>query len=216
MNKSLLAQKLASSVCVVAALTSFSRPHILDSSTLPLSIPIPSMTKARNLNRLVGATAQDVAELAPKTEIARRLIQCVNPSANVECIHDRWQNKQASLRDCAVIFGCVDSFTEREQLERFCRRFLIPYIDIGMDVLTFGNDYRIVGQVALSSPGGPCLRCMGILTQSNLQREAERYGFAGKQTAGRLAKWHIGFNGSRTACPTDKPLEQAKHVNGLF
>src|ERR1700730_12183464 len=39
-----------------------------------------------------------------------------------------------TLRRCDVIFGCVDSYRERDELERFMRRFLIPYIDIGMDV----------------------------------------------------------------------------------
>ncbi len=45
-----------------------------------------------------------------------------------------------------------DSFIEREQLERFARRHLIPYIDIGMDVHELGGEqyFLIGGQVILS------------------------------------------------------------------
>jgi hypothetical protein len=43
------------------------------------------------------------------------------------------------LKLCDVIMGAVDDFKEREQLERFARKHLIPYIDIGMDVHDLGK-----------------------------------------------------------------------------
>ena len=36
-------------------------------------------------------------------------------------------------------------------------------------------------QVILSSPGGPCMRCMGFLTEEKLAQEAARYGNAGRR-----------------------------------
>ena len=132
-----------------------------------------------NLNRLVGATAHDVASEVLKVEIARRTILSVNPDAAVEIISSRWQEAPAKLRSCNVIFGCVDSYGEREQLERFSRRFLIPYIDIGMDVIEYEDELRIVGQVVQSFPGSHCLRCMNIVNEFKLKREAELYGTAG-------------------------------------
>lgn len=142
-------------------------------------LPDPDVAESSNLNRLVGATLEDVILRREKTEIAERLIIGLNPSAHIERISDRWQVRLELLRDCVVILGCVDSFSEREELERFCRRFLIPYIDIGMDVIPSREGFRIVGQVVLSSPGAPCLRCMGVVTDENLKREAEHYGMAG-------------------------------------
>jgi hypothetical protein len=80
-----------------------------------------------------------------------------------------------------VIVGSVDSFKERQQLERFARRHLIPYVDIGMDVHKLGDrHYLIGGQVFLSSPGQPCLRCCNIVTDERLEQEALRYGDAGR------------------------------------
>lgn len=132
-----------------------------------------------NLNRLVGATWQDVIEKMPKVRIAERMIKGVNPFAHVQPIQKNWQEAQNELRECAVIFGCVDSYEIREQLEAFARRFCIVYIDIGMDVYPVGDHFGISGQVVVSTPGGPCLKCLGIVTEHKLKREAEQYGAAG-------------------------------------
>ena len=135
----------------------------------------------KNLNRLVGGTAEDVKAKRAKTEIAERVIKNVNPEAKVKPCRMKWQEAINTLRRCDVIFGCVDSYTERDQLERFGRRFLIPYIDVGMDVHETGGGFSVTGQTVLSSPGGRCLWCLGILTQERIAREAERYGKAGSR-----------------------------------
>lgn len=60
---------------------------------------------------------------------------------------------------CDIIMRAVDGFAERAELERFCRRHLIPHIDVGMVHPQGDGTHLIGGQVILSSPGGPCLRC---------------------------------------------------------
>ena len=102
-----------------------------------------------------------------------------NWQADVFAVEGRWQTALSRLRDCDVIFGCLDSYTERDQLEAFCRRYLIPYIDIGMDVHRTDSGYAVQGQVILSMPGDLCLRCFNFLRQSLLDREAQEYGGAG-------------------------------------
>lgn len=141
----------------------------------------PKNMAKKHLHRIVGATAEDVEKKTPKTKIAERTIRNLRPLANVNAVVGTWQENQLSLRDCTVVFGCVDSYSEREQLDRFCRRFLIPFIDIGMEVFALGDSYHIVGQTVLSSPGHPCLRCMGIVTEGNLKDEAAKYGAAGSR-----------------------------------
>jgi len=37
----------------------------------------------------------------------------------------------------------------------------------------------IGGQVILSSPGGPCMRCVGFITDENITKEANKYGDVG-------------------------------------
>jgi hypothetical protein len=133
-----------------------------------------------NLNRLVGGTENDVAGQAFKVDIAHRVICGIRSDAQVLPIRERWQDAAGALRSCDLVFGCVDGFDERRQLERSCRRYLIPLIDIGMDVQCVkGQLPRMAGQVILSTPGEPCMQCIGFLNEKTLTREAQRYGDAG-------------------------------------
>lgn len=134
-----------------------------------------------NLNRLVGATQADVASKTPKTVVATRLIQGINPNTSIKARPEKWQESAALLRDADVIFGCVDSFSERQQIETTARRYLIPYIDIGMDVHDLDNQFAISGQVILSMPGELCMKCTGFLRDDLLAREAADYGAAGSR-----------------------------------
>ncbi len=131
-----------------------------------------------NLNRLVGAVTSDVPARTPKLQVAKRMILGLQPNATIRECPSRWQDSPLPLRDCQIVFGCVDSFKERYELEVACRRYLMHYIDIGMDV--HGTDSLVIGgQAILSSPGCPCMKCMGFLTDTQLAQEAGQYGNAG-------------------------------------
>ncbi len=131
-----------------------------------------------NLNRLVGATSTDVPAETPKLHIAKTMIFGLQPHAIVRGFATRWQGNPEPLRECQIVFGCVDSYQGRHELEVACRRYLMHYIDVGMDV--HGQAPPVIGgQVILSSPEGLCMRCMGFLTDAKLAEEAARYGKAG-------------------------------------
>ena len=158
----------------------------------------PQMIEDTNTNRLIGGTLADVAAELPKTDIAERLIRSLQPHARLISVRDSWHAGTDQLKTADVIIGAVDSFKEREQLERFARRYLIPYIDIGMDVHDLGKEFLVSGQVILSTPGAPCLRCCGFITDDRLKREANRYGAAGGRpqvvwSNGVLASTAIGL-----------------------
>lgn len=159
----------------------------------------PDIIEDTNTNRLIGGTLADVAVSLPKVVIAERLIRGLQPNARIISIKDDWHNAVEDLKLCDVILGAVDGFKEREQLERFARRHLIPYIDIGMDVHDLGkNGFLVSGQVILSMPGAPCMRCCGFITDERLEQEAKRYGAAGSRpqvvwSNGVLASTAIGL-----------------------
>ena len=132
-----------------------------------------------NLNRMVGSCPADADAAHRKVAVMRDVIRRINPSAKVVCADGEWQQYAMEFRGCSAIIGCVDRFSAREELERFCRRFLIPFVDIGMDVFTTAGGHSISGQVVLSVPGGPCLWCLGVLTQERLAVEQQNYGAAG-------------------------------------
>ena len=124
-----------------------------------------------NLNRLVGALAWDPEAKTPKTEIAKRVITGLIPDAVIIEHMGNWQDHPELLEQCDLVFGGVDSFLERRDLEATCRRYLIPLIDIGMDVHKVGKEPpRMAGQVILSMPGQPCMHCLGFLNEEKLLR----------------------------------------------
>lgn len=169
--------------------------HIGLGSFLPID---PDFIEDTNLNRLVGATMEDVKLGTAKVDIAERVIKAVNPAAEVIKRRANWTEVTAELRDVDVIFACVDSMGCRNELEAFARRFHIPLIDIGMDVHESNGEYSISGQVMLSMPGNPCMRCLGLVTDEALAKEAERYGAAGGKPQvvwpnGTLASIAVGF-----------------------
>jgi hypothetical protein len=111
----------------------------------------------------------------------------------------RWQEITEIVRSSQIVFACVDGYLARDEIERFTRRFQLPLIDIGMDVLRGDHDdHRIVGQAILSMPGGPCMRCLGYLRDDLLAAEALQYGLAGENPQviwpnGTLASTAVGM-----------------------
>jgi molybdopterin-synthase adenylyltransferase len=158
----------------------------------------PQVIEDTNLNRLVGATMTDVEAATPKVEIARRVILGVNANAAVSRHRSDWQDAAEAWKLCDVIVGGLDSVRAKNELDAFCRRFLIPYIDMGMDVHGGAGRHLISGQVVLSAPGTPCLRCLGVVTNAALAEEARRYGAAGSRPQvvwpnGVLASTSVGL-----------------------
>jgi molybdopterin/thiamine biosynthesis adenylyltransferase len=159
----------------------------------------PDVIDLTNTNRLVGGALADVQANLAKVEIAERLIRGLQPEARVRALKSDWRLVLEELKGCDVLVGAVDSFKDRDQLERFARRFLIPYIDIGMDVHELAEHrFLISGQVILSSPRAPCLRCCKFINDDRLTREAEKYGSAGHRpqvvwSNGVLASMAVGI-----------------------
>lgn len=133
-----------------------------------------------NLNRLVGGQWKDVINKLAKTSIAKRVIRSILPASNITIVTTRWQEAPEKLQQCDIVIGCGDTYAERQQAEVECRRYLIPYVDIGMDVYKCDNAFHsISGQIMVSMPGTPCFWCNGFLTEEKLGLEAAKYGNTG-------------------------------------
>ncbi len=158
----------------------------------------PDKIEASNLNRLVGATELDVQEQRAKIEIAHRTIKGIRPWAKAPTAQKKWQEADGLLKDSHIVFGCLDGYQQRDYLEAAARRFGIPYIDIGMDVTHIGpTGYAVAGQMIMTRPDGPCMRCLGFITDERVNAEENRYGDAGINpqvvwTNGTLASLAVG------------------------
>ncbi|MBS1501481.1 MAG: ThiF family adenylyltransferase, partial [Bacteroidetes bacterium] len=87
-----------------------------------------------NHNRLIGGYFKDIRLETPKVKIAARMIRNICPKAVIRIVQGTWEDEAQALQACDIAFGAVDTYQSRSQLEAACRRYLIPYIDIGMDV----------------------------------------------------------------------------------
>jgi hypothetical protein len=125
-----------------------------------------------NLRRLVGARRRDVNKTL-KVEVARRLARGVGAGVRVIAVPEEFPSARSLevLRSVDILIGCVDGWDVRDDLNSFALQNRIPYIDIGAVITppTGRLGVRISGQVSIVLPGGPCLRCMGILTDERVE-----------------------------------------------
>lgn len=132
----------------------------------------PDVVEDTNLNRLVGATAEDVGK--SKVEVAAKWLSRINPGARV----DRWQRDVVDadvitkLFDRDVIFLCTDSHASRAVVGQLAYQYLIPVIDMGVSITAQDSEVAfITGRVQLLSVGEPCLTCTAALDGEQIRRE---------------------------------------------
>ncbi len=140
-----------------------------------------------NLERLHGSSYADVTSAAKryKVEIVRDLIHSINPNAVVVPIVGNIV--QSLPRDYTVAsdlaFCCTDTAHGRVGLSDLAFRYLLPVIDIGVQLESESGKVRAeVGQFAMYSPGLPCVYCrrrvdhrqLSIELMSNEERAARK------------------------------------------
>lgn len=136
-------------------------------------IPVDDQTvDESNLGRLVGALQSDI-DTTLKVDVAYRVATGVDPSLQVVRVPERFPSKRAieAMKEADVIVACLDRFDAREAVNAFCRRYLIPLVDVGMETRSAGERLATAdGQVIVSLPEKPCMRCW-FLTDPVLERE---------------------------------------------
>lgn len=110
---------------------------------------------------------------------------------------------QEALKRADIIIGCVNNLHGRSDLNEVAWRYCIPYIDIGLRLITdehapedprplsgiHGNQFKAI-------PGGPCLWCTEFLTDSKLARETGGRGRSYLQDATGRDAMVAPFNGT--------------------
>jgi len=158
----------------------------------------PDIAEEHHRHRLIGISTAAVRRRWKKVDVLQRLMRRVHPEGTVIPHRARWQEVREILPTCDIVFACVDGYLARDEIERYLRRFHVPLIDIGMDVVAVDGGYSIRGQVILSMPGRHCMRCFGFIRDCLLALEARRYGEAGEAPQvvwpnGTLASTAIGI-----------------------
>lgn len=133
-----------------------------------------------NLNRLIGADTEDLADSSSKTANAERIINKIlhRKEEAITVIPYFFPSKDGllALKEVDFIFGCVDNDGTRIILTEFAVAYEKYYIDLATEIdmqnMAFG------GRVFFSIPGKSCLYCRGEMSmdeiRKNLQSEAEK------------------------------------------
>lgn len=125
-----------------------------------------------NLNRTVGSVRADIGK--PKVEVARRMIELIQPDAEVEAV-------VADIVDAGVashliasdfIFSCTDSHASRHLINQVAYQYVIPAIDMGVAIDAVPQQsVRFAGHVKALVPGQACLWCLNSLNPHTVRRE---------------------------------------------
>ena len=95
---------------------------------------------AVNLNRIVNGTFLDAQLGRPKVQALKEAVERIGLGTVVHACEGLTDSAAAvkALIDCDVIFGCVDTAFGRYHLDCIASAYLIPYFDVGVDLVADG------------------------------------------------------------------------------
>ncbi len=124
----------------------------------------PDQLEASNLPRIPYAYPDDVGK--SKVEIAQAYAKRKAPDLDVSCYEDSIESDQMQslIKGANIIIGAIDNDGTRSQLNGLAARYMIPYIDLGTEIILDGSAYEAIGQVQVFLPGKTgCLVCSGAI-----------------------------------------------------
>jgi hypothetical protein len=133
----------------------------------------PDQVERKNLNRIVGATAEDARMANLKVNVMRRIVGEIGMGTTVEAYGENIFPSERVIRavsECDLIFGCVDGVIGRHILNKIATFYSIPYFDIGVKLEADGKGgiNGIFGTVHYMQPDGSDLLDRGVYTLSDL------------------------------------------------
>lgn len=131
-----------------------------------------------NLDRILNATVDDARRQRPKAQVAAEFAKLHSTHPNFQA---SWSDRSAVetegidlLKDCDVIFSCVDRPAGRSSLNALAYAHLIPVVDGG--VLVSPGATRMRGaewRAHVAAPGRRCLECLGQFDPGLVQSDRD-------------------------------------------
>ena len=135
-----------------------------------LTLVDPDIVETTNLSRIVGSSPSDVGR--QKVDVLAEHARRINPSATVTPV-------AASLLDidpqtitgADVIVCATDGHGSRALLTEIAQQYIIPVIDLGVEVDPASETFRAGGGVRVLRPGHGCLHCARTLSAQLVREE---------------------------------------------
>ena len=123
-----------------------------------------------NLSRVLGSTAVDVG--TPKVDVMAAVVSRIRPLTTVTAVASSILDLDASeLAEVDAIVCCTDGHGSRALLSELAAQYLIPLVDLGIEVQPGPTGSRAGGGVRVVRPGDPCLHCMAVLDPALVREE---------------------------------------------
>ena len=124
-----------------------------------------------NLNRLVGATLDDID--SPKVVVASRMIRAIQPTTQVTALPVDLPDGAiaTAIADETVVIGCFDRETPRLEATDICSTVGVPYVDLATEVVPDPTGPVFGGRIVIASDGSGCVSCLDVLDTRELARE---------------------------------------------
>ena len=101
-----------------------------------LVIVDPDIIEEKNLNRIINSTMDDASEKLSKVDVLEKAIKKINLGTKVHTYKKSTSDKSviSALKECDILFGCVDSAIGRYHLDCISSAYIIPYFDVGVRI----------------------------------------------------------------------------------
>jgi len=134
----------------------------------------PQLVDGTNLNRVIGATHDDVDKTL-KVDVAARIIQTIRPSARIAKIAQDVLAPGVGLQIAAAnyVFCCTDSHGSRHLLNQIAYQYLVPTIDMGVSItpdVALAKS-QLWAHIRPRPPGQACLHCTSSLDADQVRRD---------------------------------------------
>jgi hypothetical protein len=135
----------------------------------------PDRVERKNLNRIIGTSAEDADAHRVKVEAIAARLRTYGTKVHVLTYPSSAAERPIAdvLATCDILFGCMDSVIGREVLNRIAVFYLIPYIDLGVQLRADGKGGidTICGSVHYLLPDGSSLLSREVYTPEMLRTE---------------------------------------------
>lgn len=180
----------------------------------------PDRVEWRNLNRINMSKAADANLGRYKVEVLAEAIGHIGLGTQVVPLASDLQSPQAirAVAAADLVFGCVDSWYGRDLLNRTASFYLLPYIDLGVDLtaLPGGGIDQIWGAVHYLQPGKSSLKSRGIYSSEDVRAELLKRDNPVEYQRRLEAKYIRGVAEARPAVISVNTLVASLAVNELL
>jgi len=124
----------------------------------------PDLLETSNLPRIPYAYPEEVGYA--KAVISQIHADYRTPHLNVQCYGKAVEDAEITdiIKEANIIIGAIDNDGARKLLNSLAARYLIPYLDLGTEIIPNKSVYEAIGQAQVFLPGKTgCLLCSGAI-----------------------------------------------------